>query len=403
MYNFDELIKRDGTDCVKYDIIHKEKAADLIPLWVADMDFRTPDFITDALKKRMEHPIFGYCFIPENYFERISQWVEDIHGWKVDPKNMTFIPGIVRGIGFIVQCFLREGDKVITQPPVYHPFRLVPSGLGYEVVENPLIPVYGPDGRLTGYEMDFEHLESIIDEKTKLLILSNPHNPAGIVWSAETLRKLAEITTKHGILVIADEIHSEMVFGSQHGGAKHIPYASVSAAAASNSITFMAPTKTFNIAGIVSSYAIVTEPSIREKFFKFLEAGELTHPTSLFSPIATMAAYSEEGKQWRSEMLDYVEANADFVYSYIEENIPGIHALKPQASFLVWLDCRGLGLPQDELVSLFEDKARLALNDGATFHGPGYMRLNIGCPRSILREALARLASAVASCRGARN
>lgn len=394
MYDFDELIIREGTNCIKHDAIHKQKPADLIPLWVADMDFKTPEFIVDALRKRLEHPVFGYTALPEGYFELISGWVEELHGWKVDPSHMCFIPGIVRGIGFILECLLSPGDKVIIQPPVYHPFRNVPSGLGYEVVDNPLKPRYAEDGRLEGYDMDFAQLESIIDDRTKVLVLSNPHNPAGIAWTAQTLKKLAEVTSKHGIIVISDEIHAEMVLGSQHGKARHIPYASVSAEAAANSVTFMAPTKTFNIAGIVSSYAIIENPELREKVFRYLEAMEIDFPTSLFSPIATVAAYTH-GRQWRSEMLDYIEGNADFVRDYIEENIPGIHALKPEASFLVWLDCRGLGLGQKELVSLFEDKARLALNDGAMFGGPGFMRLNIGCPRSILRTALSQLEKAV--------
>lgn len=394
MYDFDELIVRDGTNCIKHDALHAQKGKELIPLWVADMDFKTPEFIVDALKERLGHPVFGYTALPEGYFELISRWVEDIHGWKTDPSHYSFIPGIVRGIGFVLECFCSPGDKVIIQPPVYHPFRNVPTGLGYEVVSNPLRPRYAEDGRLDGYDMDFEQLESIIDERTKVLVLSNPHNPAGIAWSADTLRKLAEITSRRGVMVISDEIHAEMVFGSQHGLTRHIPYASVSAEAASNSVTFMAPTKTFNIAGIVSSYAIVPDPALREKLFKYLEAIEIDFPTSLFSPIATIAAYTH-GKQWRDEMLDYVQGNVDFVHDYIEENIPGMHALKPQASFLVWLDCRGLGLSQEQLADLFEQKAHLALNDGAMFGGPGYMRLNIGCPRSILRTALEQLRDAV--------
>lgn len=394
MYDFDELIEREGSNCIKHDSLHKQKGKELIPLWVADMDFRTPDFIADALRERLDHPVFGYTALPEGYFEIVSSWVEDLHGWKTDPSHYCFIPGIVRGIGFVLECLCVPGDKVIIQPPVYHPFRNVPTGLGYEVVENPLKPRYAQDGRLEGYDMDFEQLESIIDEKTKVLVLSNPHNPAGIAWSAETLRQLAQITSRRGVTVISDEIHAEMVFGSQHGQARHVPYASVSAEAASNSVTFMAPTKTFNIAGIVSSYAIVENDNLREKLFKYFAAVEIDFPTSLFSPIATVAAYTH-GKQWRSEMLDYVWGNVDFVHDYIEENITGIHALKPQASFLVWLDCRGLGLSQEQLVELFEKKAHLALNDGAMFGGPGYMRLNIGCPRSILRTALEQLRDAV--------
>lgn len=393
-YNFDEIIDRKGTGCAKYDGLSMEKGrSDLLPLWVADMDFKTPDFIVDALRKRIDHPIFGYPCVPQDYFQTISSWVGDLHSWKLDPSHIQYIPGIVKGIGFVLDCLCSPGDKVIIQPPVYHPFRIVPEKHHLEVVNNPLLPVFENDecGPLFGYKMDFDHLEKIIDEDTKVLILSNPHNPAGQCWDKETLQTLAEITSSKGVIVISDEIHCEMLLN----GRKHIPYASVSEAAAQNSITFMSPSKTFNIAGIVSSYAIVENDSLREKFFGFVDADELGYP-SIFSIVATQAAY-KNGKRWRSEMLDYVSANIDYVDEYLKENIPSVRCVKPQASFLVWLDCRELGLTQDKLVSLFEDKAHLELNDGTMFglQGTGFMRLNVGCPRSVLEEALKRLKEAI--------
>ena len=391
-YNFDEEIDRWGSGCYKYDGMAAEYGRrDLEPFWVADMDFRTPECITDALRRRIDHPVFGYPATPKEYFPTIAAWVRDIHGWEVNPAHMCYIPGIVKGIGFVLDCFCRPGDKVIVQPPVYHPFRIVPQGHKLEVVWNPLLPVEGEDGFVKGYEMDLDGLEKLIDEKTKVLILSNPHNPAGVCWAPETLRRVAEIASAHGILVVSDEIHSEMVLG----GGKHHPFASVSPAAADCSITFMAPSKTFNIAGIVSSYAIVSNPEIRERFYAFLEADELDY-APIFSVVATMAAYTR-GADWRREMLAYVQGNVDFVDAFLKAEIPQIGCLKPQASFLVWLDCRKLDLKQEELVSLFVDKAHLLLNDGAMFGpgGAGFMRLNVGCPRARLAAALRRLKEAL--------
>ena len=392
MYNFDEVIERRGTSCLKYDALEERYGrADLIPLWVADMDFKTPDFIVDALRRRLDHPIFGYT-VKGDYLSRLASWVERLHNWNVKPEEMCFIPGIVKGIGLAQRCFLSPGDQVVIQPPVYHPFRLVPQACGFEVVNNPLIPVYDQEGFLQSYEMDFEGLEKLIGPRTKMLVLSNPHNPCGICFSRETLSRLAEICCRRGIVVISDEIHSEMVLG----GRKHIPFASVSEDAELCSITFMAPSKTFNIAGIVSSYCIIKNAELREKLFRYLESCELDDPT-IFALEATRAAYSEQGLAWRNEMLAYVEGNVEYVCGWFAANLPEIHPVRPQASFLVWLDCRKLGLEQKDLVDLFVNRAGLALNDGAMFGpgGEGFMRLNIACPRSLLASALTQLKSAL--------
>ncbi len=392
MYDFDEIIPRHGTRCVKYDALQEHFGrTDLRPLWVADMDFRTPDFILDALRRRLDHPVLGYPFVGDDYFEIISRWVEELHGWKVPAKDIRYVPGIVKGFGFAERCFLQPGDKVIIQKPVYHPFRIVTQESGFEVVNNPLRPVYDAEGFLQTYEMDLDALERQIDGRTRMMILCNPHNPGGVVFPAETLRRLADICDRHGIIVVSDEIHCEMV----HGGVRHIPFASVSEAAARCAITFMAPSKTFNIAGVVSSYAIVRNPALAEKFFKYLGSNETDYPP-IFSAEATRAAYTPEGKRWRAEMLSYVQGNVDFVDGWLRANLPQIRAVRPQASFLVWLDCRRLGLSQEALVDLFVNRARLALNDGSVFgqEGVGYMRLNVGCPRVLLKEALEALAAA---------
>ncbi|MCR5351617.1 MAG: PatB family C-S lyase [Bacteroidales bacterium] len=393
MYNFDEIIPRRGTRCIKYDTLEAEFGrADLNPLWVADMDFRTPPFILDALRRRLDHPVLGYPTTGDDYFEIVSKWVEDLHGWRVPAACFRYVPGIVKGLGFALRCFLQPGDKVIIQKPVYHPFRIVPEQSGFEVVNNALTPVYDAEGFLLRYEMDLDGLERQIDGRTKMMILCNPHNPGGVTFSVETLRRLAEICDRHGIIVLSDEIHAEMVLG----GRQHHPFASVSEAAARCSITFMAPSKTFNIAGVVSAYTIVRNPALAEPFFKYLESNETDYPP-IFSAEATRAAYTEAGKVWRAEMLEYIQGNVDFVDGWLRERLPQIRAVRPQASFLVWLDCRKLGLPQPALVDLFVQKAGLALNDGTVFgaEGEGFMRLNIGCPRSNLQAALEALEAAI--------
>ena len=386
-YDFDKVIDRTGTNAVKLEALQRLYGrTDLLPLWVADMDFETPSFITEALRQRLEHSLFGYTEMPDNYWAVVADWIESHHNWKVEQEWLTYIPGIVKGIGMVVNFFVKEDEKVIIQPPVYHPFRLTPQGNGRQVVYNPLREE--ADGT---YSMDFENLEAVADEKCRVLLLSNPHNPGGIVWNRETLVRLADFCYKHHILVVSDEIHCDMALW----GNKHIPFASVSAEAAACSITFGAPSKTFNIAGVVSSYAIVPNEEIRRPFYRWLEANELNEPT-LFAPIATLAAFSQ-GEVWRQEMLHYIEGNIRLVMEFCMVHVPQIKPLCPQASFLVWLDCRKLGLNHEQLVNLFVDRAHLALNDGEMFGpgGEGFMRMNVASPRSVIRQALEQLAEAV--------
>ena len=386
-FDFDRIIDRKGSGAIKVDAVKKVFGKEeLTPMWVADMDFETPEFIVDALKERLEHPIFGYTAEPEDFRPAIIDWIRERHGWEIESGWISYIPGIVKGIGMAINALLEKDDKIIIQPPVYHPFRLIPQKNGHEVVFNPLKEL--PEG---GYEMDFENLEQVCDEKCRMLVLSNPHNPAGIVWSRDTLKRLAEFCHRKGLIVISDEIHCDMaLFGN-----KHIPFASVSEEAAACSITFGAPSKTFNIAGIVCSYAVVPDDGLRERFFSWLEANEFG-AAPMFSPIATIAAF-RKGEEWRRQMVAYIEGNIEYVISFCRERIPQIRPLRPQASFLVWLDCRGLGLDHDSLISLFIDKAGLALNDGEMFSpgGEGFMRLNIGTPRSVLETAMISLEKAV--------
>ncbi len=386
-YNFDKEVNRRGSGAIKYDALQERYGnADLMPLWVADMDFETPDFVVDALKKRMEHPVFGYTSEPKEYWDSIINWNATHHNWSIEREWITYIPGIVKGIGMALNVFVKPDEKVIIQPPVYHPFRLVTQHNNREVVFNPLI--LNPDG---SYQMDFENLAAVADEKCRMLILSNPHNPAGIMWDRETLIKLAEFCYERNIIVISDEIHCDMALW----GNKHIPFATVSEKAADISITFASPSKTFNIAGIVSSYSVVPNDGLRKEFYGWLEANEL-NAANIFSTIATTAAFNY-GEEWRQQMLQYIEGNINCLVEFCKENIPAIKPLVPQASFLVWLDCRELKLSQTELNELFVKKARLALNDGSMFgpEGNGYMRFNVALPRQMMLQALQQLKAAI--------
>ena len=386
IYDFNTPIDRRGTHCVKFDALKEMYGReDLLSLWVADMDFATPDFIIDALKQRLDHPVLGYPVQYDGYWQSVVNWIRSHHGWQVEREWMRYIPGIVKGIGMVVNLFTKPGVKIIIQPPVYHPFRLVPEHNDREIVMNPLRQVGDT------YEMDFEQLEQVIDDKCKILILANPHNPVGITWSRDTLVRLADIAVKHNLIVISDEIHCDMALY----GNKHIPFASVSENAARCSITFGAPSKTFNIAGIVSSYAIVPDEVLREKFFAWLTANEMDMAT-IFAMVATEAAFTE-GEEWRQQMLAHIESNIDFVDEYLKANIPEVHAIKPQASYLVWLDFSALGLPHDKLIDMLVNDARLAMNDGAMFGigGEQHTRLNVGTQRAVLEQAMKQLKEAI--------
>ena len=388
MSKFDKLIDRRNTNALKYLRLPGMCGTDnLTALWIADMDFETPDFIVEAMRRRLDHKIFGYTGEPAEYRPTLCRWVEEHGDWKINPEWISFIPGIVKGIGMAINVFVKPDEKVIIQPPVYHPFRLTPLANRREVVYNPLI--LREDGL---FDMDFDNLAKVADEKCRMLILCNPHNPGGRIWPRETLQRLADFCAERNILVISDEIHCDMPLW----GNRHIPFASVSETAAHNSITFQAPSKTFNIAGIVSSFAIVPDDKIREKFFSWLAANELNE-ADIFAHIAACAAYTPEGEEWRCEMLRYVEENIEFAEQFCKEYIPSVKALRPEASFLIWLDCRGLGLNQPDLVRLFVEKAKLALNDGTMFgdEGTGFMRMNIAAPRSVIKGALQQLKAAV--------
>ena len=385
-YNFDELIDRRHTGSVKWDGMKNAFGRDdLTAMWVADMDFRTPPFVMDALRQRLEHEVLGYAMPCEGWDTTICHWLQKRHQWEVRPDWLTFVPGIVRGQAFALLCFTNPGDRVLVMPPVYHPFFLVTERLKREAVRSPL------DLRDGHYHIDFDRLRHDL-QGCKALVLCNPHNPGGRVWTVDELRRIAELCQESGTLVISDEIHADLTLPPY----KHHPFATVSPAAASNSVTFMAPSKTFNMPGVQSSFAIVPDDTLRARFQQFMEAGEFCEG-HLFAYIGCKAAF-EHGEEWLNQLLAYIQGNIDFTESYLRQHILAIGMIRPQASFLVFLDCRQLGLEQEALERLFADKARLALNTGTTFGEPGrgFMRLNVGCPRAALKQALDQLAEAVA-------
>lgn len=390
-YDFDCVIDRHGTCATKYDGLDQMFGRhDLTPLWIADLDFAVCPDITAALRRRLEHPVLGYSAAPDSYWQSIIDWERELHGFEITREELSFVPGVVKGIALAVNYFTKSGDGIVIQPPVYHPFRMVSEGNHRRVLENPLLR------RGDSYEMDLDGLEELVArEHPRMLILCNPHNPVGIQWDADTLRRLASICRRAGMVVVSDEIHGDLMLG----GRRHIPFASVSDDAAAISVTLGAPSKTFNIPGLVSSWMVVKDPALRRDYYHWLEVNEFNSPV-LISTIGAEAAY-RHGREWLRQMLAYVEDNVRFVADYLERHVPGVRAVLPQASFLVWLDFRELGLSQQELMRLMLEEAHLALNDGAMFgtQGVGFVRLNVGTPRCVLRRALDSIRDAVAKTR----
>lgn len=391
-YDFDTVIDRRGTSAIKYEWLDGVFGRhDVSPLWIADLDFAVCPDIVNGLRRRLDHPILGYYACPDSYWEAVGQWLAHRHGMNVSREEMTFIPGVVRGIAYCVNFLTERGDKVVIQPPVYYPFRLVIEGNDRQVVENPLVF----DGK--SYTMNLEELARIVEtEKPKMMILCNPHNPIGIQWDRETLAKVADICRKGGVTVVSDEIHGDLMLY----GRRHIPFVEASDDAREIGIMLGAPSKTFNIPGLVSSWMIIKNPELRRDFFNWLEINEFSAPM-MISVVGAEEAY-RHGERWLDQMLEYVQANLEFVDDYVSKNIPGVKIVRPDASFLIWVDFRGLGLCQEELMEMLLDKARIALNDGTMFgaQGRGFARLNIGCPRAVLVEALDHLKQAVASVCG---
>lgn len=384
-YNFDEIVQRKGSDCIKYDALNMFFGADdILPVWVADMDFRTPDFIMEAIRQRLQHEVMGYSFRNEGFYRSIMDWTKIHHNWEIQKEWISFSPGVVAAITASVMAFTEPGDKIIVQTPVYFPFFESVRGLKRRLVENPLRL---SDGR---YYFDLDDLESKIDSKTKMILLCSPHNPGGMVWKRNELETLAEICNRHNLIMVSDEIHSDLLFE----GHKHTPYASLSGLCAQNSITCMAPSKTFNIAGLSTSYVVIPDPARMKSYEKIVRTLHI-HMGNIPGTVALEAAYTH-GLGWLKQMMSYVSGNLNFLENYLSVNLPKIKVMKPEATFLVWLDFTAYGMKDKQLNRYLVEKAKVGLNNGGRFGtgGDGFMRINIGCPKSVLAEALERICNA---------
>jgi len=383
-YNFDELIDRTNTNCIKYD---GRKVffgnAELLPLWVADMDFRTPDFIVEAIKKRAEHELFGYTFRAESYNQSIVTWLKSRHNWEIKPEWISFSPGVVAGLTLAIEAFSKPGDGVIIQPPVYFPFFDSVKGSGRTLIENPLRQ---ENGR---YYFDLDDLKKKITPQTKLLLLSNPHNPGGMAWNEKELTELAQICLENKVLIISDEIHSDLIFE----GFKHTPLAGISEEFAQNCVVCMAPSKTFNTAGLTTSFLVIPNKRHLAAYNRVMHLPHL-HMGNIFGTVALEAAYTQ-GDEWLHQLLKYLEANYSFLERYIKENLPEVKVMKPEATYLIWIDFSAFRLTDEALNQKLID-AGVGLNRGVQFgkQGSGFMRMNIGCPHSVLEEALIRIKKA---------
>ncbi len=379
-YDFDEVIERRGTGALKYEaLLPRWGRDDLIPLWVADMDFRTPPFIMEAIRRRCEHEILGYTVKPRAFFEAIRDWVDRRHGWKVNASEIGFAPGIVPGISSAIQCFTEPGDKIMIQPPVYHPFAMIIRENGREIVNNPLIL---ENGR---YRMDFNHMQEAV-RGCRMFILCNPHNPAGRVWTRDELVRLGEICRRNHVTVISDEIHCELVFP----GHTYLPFASISDQHLWNSVTCISPSKSFNLAGLQIANIIARDDALRQRIDRAININEVCD-VNPFGVEATIAAYNQ-GEEWLMQLLGYLHGNYEALCEFFGKYLPQIAVTELEGTYLVWTDCRKLGLSSDVLQSRLLAEAGVWLNSGTMYgaEGEGFMRWNIACPRSVLAQAMER-------------
>lgn len=386
-YNFDEIIDRSGNRSAKYDERAKKfGTADVIPLWVADMDFRTAQPIIDACVSKAEEGIWGYTSRPDSYFQAVQQWEQRRKGWTPDISLMSWSLGVVPSLSSLVKLFSRDGDKILIQTPVYSEFYDVAEAWGREVVENPLVET---DGK---WCIDFNDFAEKV-KQCKIFLLCNPQNPVGRVWEPEELRKMAELCVESGTLLVSDEIHSDLIFH----GKRHTPTASLSPEIAANTITCVSATKTFNLAGLQASTTIFPNKDMKRAFEEFWGRMDIRR-NNAFSCVAMEAAY-REGEEWLDQLLPYISGNFDYICDFCAKNIPQIKPNRPDATYLMWLDCRALSMTNEELRDFFIHKAQLGLNEGYTFgHSlAGFMRLNAACPRSTLEKAMRQLKAAVDS------
>ncbi|HWR38274.1 MAG TPA: MalY/PatB family protein [Patescibacteria group bacterium] len=386
-YDFDTVVDRAGTFAAKYeDLELRFGKSDLLPLWIADMDLPTAAPVVDAIRQRAEQGIFGYTSRPDSYFRAAIDWYEQRYGYRIEREWLVHSPCVVTTLAMAVMELTEPGDKIVIQPPVYYPFFNVVQQNNRVLVENPLREEAGR------YVMDYADLEiKLADNDAKFLILCNPHNPGGRVWTREELARLGEICLKYQVRIISDEIHCDLTFAPH----RYVPLATVSPELNAQSIICLSATKSFNLAGLQASVAVVPDIALRKKLADLL--GRLSiERNNCFSMVAIEAAY-RDGEAWLEQMLAYVRGNIDYVMEFCRDRIPQICPQRPEGTYLIWLDCRGLGLSDEELAKLMIDKAGVALNKGAAFgsQGSGFMRMNVACARSVVKAALERIEKAV--------
>lgn len=392
-YNFDKIINRKGTNCLKYDYaVERGKPADVLPLWVADMDFTVSEEITKSLHAAVDHGIYGYTQPKDAYYNAITNWMEKNHNWKTKREWIMKTPGVVFALGAAVKAFTEPGDAVLIQNPVYYPFTNIIRDNDRRVIDNTLVYEKRVTEGKSQYSIDYEDFErKIVQENIKLFILCNPHNPVGRVWNREELQYLGEICLRHHVIVVSDEIHNDFVYP----GFEHTVFANVDPRFAEFTVTCTAPSKTFNLAGLQISNIFISNETLREAFQKEIDKTGYDEPNAL-GAVACEAAY-RGGQEWLDQLRAYLLENLNFLRAYLQEKIPQIHLVEPEGTYLVWLDCSELGISGKELDQFIVEKAGLWLDGGAMFgpSGADFQRVNIACPRATLELALDKLKAAV--------
>lgn len=392
-YNFDKIINRKGTNCLKYDYaVERGKPADVLPLWVADMDFTVSEEITKSLHAAVDHGIYGYTQPKDAYYNAITNWMEKNHNWKTKREWIMKTPGVVFALGAAVKAFTKPGDAVLIQNPVYYPFTNIIRDNDRRVIDNTLVYEKRVTEGKSQYSIDYEDFErKIVQENIKLFILCNPHNPVGRVWTREELQYLGEICLRHHVIVVSDEIHNDFVYP----GFEHTVFANVDPRFAEFTVTCTAPSKTFNLAGLQISNIFISNETLREAFQKEIDKTGYDEPNAL-GAVACEAAY-RGGQEWLDQLRAYLLENLNFLRAYLQEKIPQIHLVEPEGTYLVWLDCSELGISGKELDQFIVEKAGLWLDGGAMFgpSGADFQRVNIACPRATLELALDKLKASV--------
>ena len=392
-YNFDKIINRKGTNCLKYDYaVERGKPADVLPLWVADMDFTVSEEITKSLHAAVDHGIYGYTQPKDAYYNAITNWMEKNHNWKTKREWIMKTPGVVFALGAAVKAFTKPGDAVLIQNPVYYPFTNIIRDNDRRVIDNTLVYEKRVTEGKSQYSIDYEDFErKIVQEHIKLFILCNPHNPVGRVWTREELQQLGEICLRHHVIVVSDEIHNDFVYP----GFEHTVFANVDPRFTEFTVTCTAPSKTFNLAGLQISNIFISNETLREAFQKEIDKTGYDEPNAL-GAVACEAAY-RGGQEWLDQLRAYLLENLNFLRAYLQEKLPQIHLVEPEGTYLVWLDCSELGISGKELDQFIVEKAGLWLDGGAMFgpSGADFQRVNIACPRSTLELALDKLKAAV--------